>query len=423
MADKTVPISFAKGLANRQAETKLPPGYARAAVNVDISNDGVVSRREGYTLFAALPGAHSLWSHPGFMYALVAAGDKLYSLTAEGVLEQAASGLSGGDVHYCMTPIGVYWSDGNVCGKVTLAGDARAWGVETPSNIAVAALSAGGMDAGAYSVSATFVNSDGEEGGATALKSVDVLAGGGITVSVPTAVDFNVTEVRVYVTTANGQELQYAGSVVPGSTYMVVATPRGRRLDTNFMRPVPPMRYPQLKHGRLIGAVDRRLVWSEPMRYGLYRYATNFASLPATITMVAAADATAFLMYIGTDARAYKFEGESLEQATLTVLAHIGVVPGSMAMVSPDALAIEGVTTWSPVWVDKTGVPTAGVQGTAVPLHTKFAYPQFAAMAATFFQKDGDSRYIAAGRGSRPSVLTVGDYVTAKVIDAGGGTM
>ncbi len=418
----TVPIKFGGGIANRMAETKVPRGYVRNAKDVDISNDGVVSQRDGYALFAALAGARSLWTDQQLSFALLgAANDTLYRMDSSGALTGITYGLTGADVHYCMTPLGAYWSDGQVCGGVDVLGDAHPWGVEVPSSVTASAAS-GSLAPGTYAVSASFVDARGQEGGAPQSTHITLAIAGGISVTVGAAVDSSLTEARVYITTPNGQELQYAGSCAPGGSLVIGTTPRGRPLRTQFCYPLPPMRYPQLSKGRLFGAVDRFLMWSEPLYYGIYNPTKNFVSLRGqTITMLAVADDPGFCAYIGTDRYTYKFAGDSLETAALSILSHCGIVPGSMARVAPDAVKIDGVQTWVPAWVDARGVPWAGVNGGVVQLHDKFAYPQFDHVAAIFDQRDGNSRYILSGRGSAPSVLAFQDTFTAQVIDAGGG--
>jgi hypothetical protein len=421
-ASELVPIAFSHGVANRMSEVKTPAGFARSAQNVDIGADGVVGQRPGYALAAALPGAHSLWAHPELPFALVAASSTLYRVDPSLVLTSLVTTLSGADVHYHMTPLGVYWSDGVACGCINVDGQASSWGVQTPPTCSVAVASLGGLDAGTYAVAITYMNEDGVESGATASQFVTILQGGGITVATPASTDPTIAGVRIYVTTANGQELQYAGSVLAGATYAIGPAPRGRSLRTQYLQPLPALRYPWLKNGRLFGAVGRFLMWSEPLRYGLYEPSKNFIALRGDdITMVAAADTPEFFLYLGTHKRTYKFTGDSLETAALSVLSHSGVIPGSMALVAPDALHIENVTTWSPVWIDTRGVPIAGVQTTVTPLHEKFVYPLFDTTAAAFDQREGNSRYLVSGRGGAPSPLAFSDSVTATVHNSGGG--
>lgn len=419
--DPTIPLTFGGGVANRMAETKVPKGFVRAAKDVDISADDVVSRREGFTRLIALAGAHSVWSDPQLSFSLVAAVDTLYRMEPSGALTALVTNLTGADVHYCMTPIGVYQSDGQVCGGVDVLGAAHPWGVEAPALVSLSGT--GGLLApGKYAATATYVDARGQEGGAPPSQYITLTAPGSISVAVGAAQDNTIAEARVYITTPNGDELQYAGSCTPGGALVVGTTPRGRPLRTKDLVPLPPLRYPALSKGRLFGAIDRFLVWSEPQYYGLYNPTKNFASLRGqTITMVALSDEPGFCAYVGTDRYAYKFAGDSLETATLTPISHCGVMLGSMARVAPDAVNIQGTQTWVPAWVDARGVPWAGVGGGVVQLHDKFAYPQFDHVAAIFDQRDGQSRYIVSGRGGAPSTLAFQDSFTAQVIDAGGG--
>jgi hypothetical protein len=413
-------LRFGGGVANRMAETKVPPGYARKAQDVDISNDGVVGRRDGFTMFAPLAGAHSVWSEESIDFALVAARANLYRLSQSATLTSIAANLSGADVHYCMTPNGAYWSDGAVSGGVDPLGDTFPWGVETPRAVTVSEV-AGSLAAGTYAVTATYASARGE-GGAPRSRFITLDAPGGIQVAVSAAIDSGVDEARVYITTTNGQELQFAASCAPGASVVIGNTPRGRALRTQYLTPLPPLRYPMLAKGRLFGAVDRFLMWSEPLYYGLTNPTKNYAAFRGqTITMLAFSDEPGFCVYIGTDRYTYRYAGETLESAMPNIIAHCGVVPGSMARVAPDALGLQGVNAWVPAWVDARGVPWAGLAGGAQQLHDKFAYPQLSKAAAAFDQRDGNSRWIVSGRGSAPSKLAFGDYVTAKVIDAGGG--
>ena len=419
--DDTLPITLGKGVANRMAETKVPDGFARIAQNVDISSDEVISQRDGYTLVEALANAHSIWSDPQLDFALLGDANTLYRMSADETIAALFTGIKGAEIDYCMTPLGVYCSDGAVAKRVHVDGSVSDWGVETPK-VAAAVAATGSLDAGTYAVTAKYVNASGEESGAPESQYVDVPAGGGILVTPSVPLASGIDEARIYATTANGQELQYVGSTVPGTAFSVGAGARGRPLRTQYLHPLPPLRYPCIKHGRLLGASGRRLIWSEPMYYGLHKPTTNFISLRGqTITMVAASDTSTFLVYVGTDTRTYKWEGNSIEDATLAVISHFGVIPGSMARVSPDAIKLDGIVDPVPVWVDKRGIPYAGTPGGAVQIHDKFAYPIFGAAAAVFDQRDGNSRYLVSGRGGKPSGLTVGDYVTATVTDCGGG--
>lgn len=427
-AKAVTPLAFAKGVANRMPETKVPSGYVRAADNVDYSSAGTVTRRDGYALFAALPGAHSLWSRPELDYALVADATQLYKLQPNGELTAVATGLSGAEVHYAATPVGVYWSNSEVCGRVRPNGTAAPWGVAVPaaSFTLTAVEGRGGLDAGTYGVTLTFVDEYGEESGAPSTAWVDVAAGGGIRLgSVPSPVNAGAAvEARVYVTGANSSGLFFAAAIAPGtSSYTLGAGWRGRELKTQFCTPLPPLRYPALKSGRLFGLLGTRLVWSEPLYYGLTRATQDFiVASREPPTMLALPDGPRFVAYIGTGTTTYLLEGESIDDAHLSIAAHQGVQSGSMAVVAPDALDIEGLNTPVPVWVDNVGVPIAGTPSAGlVPLHKNFVYPVYDKAAALFARVEGEDRYLVSGRGGRVSGLVASDRVVAKVYNNGGG--
>jgi hypothetical protein len=416
---KLVSLAFGQGVANRVAATKLPKGFVIGADNVDFSDSGVPSRRAGFTELAALAGAHSFCTPADVPFGLVADATTLYSVHLDGSLKALVTGLDGGSVHYQQTPLGVYWSNGDRCGKVAADETTHAWGVELVPSFGLVVLGTGGLEAGTYGVSLAFANVALEEGAATATQFIDVPDGGGIQVGgIPAPMDADTSEVRVYVTTANGTELQYAGSAPGGaSSYVIDAGRRGRQLGaTQFCVPYPPVLFPRLKAGRLIGAQGTYFVWSEPLYYGLFNPLKNFIRLHGEpITMVAVPDSESFVVYLGTDTHTYVLRGESIDTARVSIASHIGVIPGSMTVIQPDALGLDFVTQPVPVWVDKRGVPMVGAVESMVPLSDKFVYPLFDSASAFFSQREGMSRYIVSGRGGAAPGLAVSDSVVAHV--------
>lgn len=410
-------LQFGNGVANRMSAEKTPRGYARTAENVDISSDASISVRAGAIFSKSLAGAHSLWSHESLLFGLVADATHLYRLDGDASLTLLVSGLSGAPVYYSLTPLGVYWADDAHAGCIGFDGEPRTWGLPVPQIPAATATVYGGLDGGRYGVSASFVDASGQESGASASAFVDVVGGGGIDVVVAASADASVVAARIYVTTANGNELQFAGAVEPGATYNVAATPRGRRLDTQFATPLPPLRFPLLKAGRLYGAAGRFVRWSEPLRYDLTFTTRNFFALRDDVCMLAAPETDRFIIFVGTESRTYMFQGDALESAALSVVSPVGVIPGSMAMVDASSMGFEQIFGWVPMWVDKRGVPYVGSTFGPVVVEDKFAYPIYDNAAAFFDARAGDMRYIVAGRGGRPSPLQFSDSVVATVVD------
>ncbi len=424
-------LSFAKGVDNRSHETKVDPGYARKADNVDIDQDGVVTVRDGYELLAPLANAHSLWSNDLLAFALVADSTTLYRMDPDGALTALVTGLDGSDVGYALIANRVYWANSTQTGIVKLSGAVLPWGVETPlPSFTLTAVANGGLNAGTYGVAITFASTEREEGGAEATVYVDVPEGGGVLVNnVPAAQQAASIEARIYMTSTNGTDLQYVASAMPGAaSYLLGAGALGRPLTTQFCAPFPAVKYPLAKSGRLFGAFeDRMLIWSEPLYYGLWRPTMNFIRLQDPITMIAAPEGARFTLYIGTAKKVYVlqgeygFRGEGLNSATLSIVSHQGAIPGSMARVPPTILGIEGVLAPVPLWAGYDGVPYAGTERGVEPMHKLFTYPLYDKAAATFVQQGGHSRYIVSGRGGRTSGLATSDVAVATVYDNGGG--
>lgn len=414
--------SWAGGVDNRSHETKLADGFVRRADNVDIDEAGITTTRDGYALWVSLPGAHSLWDHLLLTFALVADASKLYLMDVDGSLTELATGLNGSPVSYGLVGRRVRWSNGVQTGQLELDGTPAPLGVATPlPSFGVAAATSGGLFAGRYGVTLTFADARREEGGAPDTVYVDVAEGGGITISdVPDDANGAAVEARVYVTEANGTDLLYAGSTLPGaSSFTVTAGQRTRSLATQFCEPFPPAKHLLGKTGRLIGAIDRDVVWSEAMYYGLWRPTKNTYRVPGEIVMLASPDSPQFVLYIGTRDKVYVLAGESIDSCSLTVACAAGVIPGSMAMVPAEALGLDGVLTPVPLWAGSDGVPYAGLLAGVVPLSKVFAYPLYEEAAAAFVQQNGLSRYLVSGRGGRTSGLAMGDHVSAEVIEAG----
>ena len=419
---KPIPLSFAGGVDNRAHATRLEPGFVREADNVEIDAQGIGRTRDGYALWVDLPGAHSLWTDELLTFALVADAGALYRVDDDATCTELVGELNGTPLSYAAIAGRVRWSNGVQTGQVALDGTPMPLGVETPlPSFGVTASAGGGLFAGTYGVAMTFTNAAREEGGAAETVYVDVPEGGGIQITdVPTDAAGVATEARLYATSTNGTDLLYAGSAVPGAAHFLIgAASRGRMLTTQFGEPFPAATCLLARNGRLMGAMDRDLVWSMPLYYGLTRPSQHSLRLPDTILMLAAPDADGFLLYVGTAKRTYVLRGDSIDRCALKKANGTGVVPGSMVMMPPEAIALDGVDVPCPVWTGSDGVPYIGTPGGVMPLSKHFAYPVYDQAAAVHIEQNGLSRYIVAGRGGRTAGLAMGDYASAEVIDAG----
>lgn len=421
---RLAPLDFRRGVNNRDRETDVAAGYARVADNVDIGRDGTVASRDGYALLKALPSAHSVWAHDLFPYFLVADNTSLYLLDADGTLTPVVTGLAAADVHYAHLGGRVHWSNGVQTGIVKPDGTTAPWGTETPlPTFALSVAATGGLHAGRYGVTLTFASATREEGGAPDPVYIDVPEGGGILAApIPSPQASGPTEARIYRTDVNGTDFLYAQSAAPGAgQFLLGAQQLGRPLTTLFKDQFPAARYLLPKAGRIFGAVDRQLVWTDALYYGLTDLSDNFLAFPEAITMIAAPESPRFVMYVGTQSKVYMLTGESITTSTSTPVSYQGAVPGSMAMIPPEEAMLDSVDAPVPFWVGGDGVPYVGTVGGVQPLSKKFVYPIYDKAAAAFVQNDGNSRYLVSGSGGRTSGLAASDSVVATVFNNGGG--
>lgn len=428
-------LSFVKGVDNRSRETKVGNKAARWADNVDIDEDGVVATREGYALFASLLNAHSLWTHEPFapMYAFVADSSKLYRLDSDGALTALVTGLTGGDIYYVAIGNRCFWSNGYNSGIIKLSNwvlplglQMLPWGVETPvfSQYTVTAVSTGGLDAGKYGVTVTYSNAQGEESGAPEPVWIDVAQGGGIQITpVPSPIETGPTEANFYRTGCNSPDFLLAQTVAPGTASVILgAQLLGKQLVTMKRQPFPAAKFLCAKQGRIFGAVDRMLVWTDAMYYGVYHPSNNYIAFPDPITMIAAPEGDAFTLYVGTTRNVFMLVGTSITECRQVKTSFQGVIPGSMAMIPPEVSKLEGVVKPVPFWIGGDGVPWVGTEGGISQLSDIFAYPVYAKANAGFIASNGYNRYIVSGQGARPSDLAVTDTAVATVYNNGGGT-
>lgn len=424
---RLVPVNVGRGIANRVDETAVPvvdpregtPGAARDAVNTDIRADSTATRRDGYQLRVELPGAHSLYSPPSEAFALVAAGDTLYRVDEALGLTAIATGLAGGPVSYATIANRVRWSDGSVAGEVDVFGEARPWGVATPvPSFTATAVATGGLHAGRYQVTITYVTANREEGGAPESVFVTVAEGGGIKLdNLPVPAEAHVVALRIYV--GAGDVLYHAATVATGVTATTVGTHTPTvPLETQFMYPLPPGQFLLARQGRLFAAQGRRLYWSRANHYALCKPAENTVPFPGQIVMVAAPDGVGLLIYVGTPTKTWALTGESIDTATLSPAWPRGAVAGSMAMVPADALGLESAGA-VPCWLDTDGQFVAGTPGGVVALSKLAVADTMRECAATFIDAPGLRRYLVSGRREGPSRMAMGDRAIAEIVHVG----
>lgn len=428
---RLIPLSFGRGIANRVDETAVPlpdrregtPGAARQAVNVDLPPEDRPRRRAGWATVVALAGGHSLWSCDAIDFALYAAGGELRRWEpGPGTGTAIAALTSAAPVSYTYAGRRVWWSNGTDQGSVTLDGQARHWGVDTPASPAATVAATGGLFRGTYLVTLTYLIG-GEEGGAPEPVAVEVPEGGGVLLpAIPQPTQAGVTRIRVYMTGPQGtaDDLRQAQDLPVGTTSVTLGVHQpGKTLDSLWLRPVPPADHLLASKGHVLGAVGRYLVFSQPVRPGLYDPRHDWLPLPANVTLVAdPPGAQGFAVLVGTRAKTYLIAGDSPRAASMDVVHGRGAQPGTLALVPGDALGFESSAP-VPVWIDTDGQFVAGTAAGVVVLNKLAVAPRLRNAAAAYLDLDGLPRYLAGGRQGGPSRLAMGDKVTAFVVDHG----
>lgn len=256
----------------------MPAGALRSAVNVLIDTSGAVETAPGFQQTHAETGMHSLWSDAG--EALCVSGSQLCRVSS-GVPTPIAA-LEGADpVSYCRLNEKVIISSRLQIAALEGEDSLYPLAIPTPS-FAVGPAAAGGLNAGRYGVAVSLRRGE-EESGLSSMIMVDVPQGGGLSLDLPAGGD----AVSIYRTDANGGQLYRALDAPPGLTdFLVGAGALGAQPGTQYLEPLPGGQIIAAWMGRLLVARGRTLVFSSPLRYGLYNPTQDFVVLPSRIVMV-----------------------------------------------------------------------------------------------------------------------------------------
>ena len=287
------------GIDHISSDTNLPMGAVRDAINVDIDRSGTIQSRAGYYRALALAGAHSVWTSEA-RNSYCVSGGVLQSLSFQD------GSLSATPLPYTLeADLPLSYQDLNgevVCANRSEILRIRAdntvvrLGVEDPSPPALAvSAGVGGLDAGRYGVAVTFLRGV-EESGLSGAAWLDVSAGDGLSVVLPQPSESDVTGIRIYRTGANGDVFYRAVDAPTGaSPYVVGAGVLGRQTDTRFMVRMPGGHILRYWKGRLLCARGKNLLFSEPLRYGIFTPSENFVQFPHRILMVQPAEGGVFV--------------------------------------------------------------------------------------------------------------------------------
>lgn|GEM_PF-3545738 len=405
-------IDTFKGINNRRPIDRLgvsdEAAFVRDAANVDLSAAGTFQRRAGYDLVQATGNGRGLFAPKSGICAYYAAGNQLMHFDGEATstpIKTLASAVS--EMAYADTPRGVVASDGY---SLSLLDDLTVSDL-SPASVSprpVASASPGGaLPAGAYMVTTAHVDAQGQRSSFDLPQSVDVPAGGRITLTRAASPQ----RLVVFVTAPDGEVFYNAGTMLPGETSLDVAisSTGGEPMAYTVMAPLPAGEALAYHKGRLYSAVGNIVAHSMAFNLGLYRPAVDFIPLDARVTLLAAVEGG---LYIGTAKAIHFLPSGTPEQATLRKVAGYGAVKGTLATI-PDSTDVMFFTDRGPVRATSTGE-------LALLQDRDIAFSKSDSGAALVRESNGMRQFLATLANPAPSAAAVmGSYMDAEVITQG----
>lgn len=298
-----------------------------SADNVDISDQGRLSRRSGFAPFFSGSSIEASFATFDYQRLYVVDGGRLLELAQDGSSVQLKSGL-----------LGPYqWAESNdhvflSCSEklqIDRARNVKSWIVPTPSGGSVSQVS-GSAAPGLYQICFTHISPDGREGGASPSLPI-VVVDGGISITPPILAGHSTV---VYVA-SRGTVFRVLAALPSGFSGQYVARQieerfLGRELSTQFLDSLPVgVDYVAQWKGRMYGAEylpgqDQTVIWfSQPLGYHLFNMNQDFFLVPGRVLQLADADSH---LIVATGQRIYLYADNSLSQ-----VAEYGVVPGQHA--------------------------------------------------------------------------------------------
>lgn len=416
-----------RGVNNRVRETEpadessgglgqshMPASYfLREAVNVDLTKHGHPLRREGYTEVSA-GYTHSLWGRKDMPFGLCVQEGHLCRVSQDGTVEQLVEVHRHAPMSYAVVNGMVFWSNGITNGRVDSIG-ALHWSLPTPPAPSLTAGSGGSLYAGTYSVASVYVDETDQEYGSSDVATVDVEESGSLSVTLAGSWPTGAVSMRVFVSRPNGEILYEIGEYSAPGTYAVDHSmlERGRELETQDLKPVRPGKIVRYFNGRVYVARDDTVIFTEALRYGVYRPAQGIYMFPSEVILM---EPVSDGVFVGTREGVVFISGlDPYDVRQTNVLSH-APIPNTVTHVPGEYM--ESGDSFVPVWWGVDGAMVAGLNGGAVRQLTKdrLAVPEFQKGAMLYREREGMAQVLSTmQRGGEASAMAATDTVVATV--------
>lgn len=319
------------GINNRLRAERLQPGDLVSAMNVNVSDDGQLARRDGRELKLAA-SAHSLWSDG--IVCLFVDGTTLKRLNADYTATTLTELTSGEPMAYVSVNNRVYYGNGTDKGIISETGTGRTWGLVPPA-LPLAANAGGALPAGTYQFAMTYVREDGQESGTGLAGRIDVTTGGIEFSDIPVSDDSTVTHKILYVTPQNGDVLYRAAILredVVGYTY--TGGPLSIPLNTQYMQDPPAGEIVAYHFGHLYVVRGSIVYYSQPYGYELFDL-RDFLAFDSPVRIFAPIDSG---IWVGTDKQVSWLDGTDPTKMEKADRASTKSVKGTLAYTQSELL-------------------------------------------------------------------------------------
>jgi hypothetical protein len=358
----------------------------RLVLNADVDDSGTINKRDGFTLYLTLAGSHSLWACDVCM--LCAASGKLYSIGGGAAVQVATvSGPVNEPLGYCLCEDKVYVSNSYWRGVFDASTNTVTdWGITLPSGPMLLS-SVGSLPAGMYHVCFTAVSGS-ELSGNGPISSIELTTVGGIQILNRPA------GALVWATDQHG----YIFSLV-GAVDNIADIPTIEPLPSFMCGPPPNLACPTYAFGRMWGAFEQELYYSEPYQPGWFKLTSNRFKFDSDITIIAKVPTG---LFIGMKDKTVFLSGTEPDQMQQTN-AGAGSIAGSLVYCNnmPELGDILGTPEKGyvdvPVWRTTEGFVAGNASGRLFNLtkhKIKMGTPNRA--ASLYRQKDGAFQFLSS---------------------------